>query len=156
MNIFFLDRDLKKCAEFHNNKHVVKMVTESAQLLSNAINHYSPDHKNEFVYRSTHMHHPCTKWVIKSLSHWLWLYDLTMYLGEEYTYRYGKDHLAHYKAKRFMVPDFRDYGVLCDPPQAMPDVYKNDDSVLAYRKYYIGAKRHIADWKKRKKPYWWV
>lgn len=29
MNIFVLDWDVKKCAEFHNDKHVVKMMLET-------------------------------------------------------------------------------------------------------------------------------
>ena len=29
MNIFVLDTDTRKCAEFHNDKHVVKMILET-------------------------------------------------------------------------------------------------------------------------------
>ena len=36
MNIFYLDRDVKTCATYHNDKHVVKMILEYAQLLSTA------------------------------------------------------------------------------------------------------------------------
>ena len=36
MNIFYLDHDVYKCAEMHNNKHTVKMILEYAQLLSTA------------------------------------------------------------------------------------------------------------------------
>lgn len=34
MNIFFLDKDPKICAQYHCDKHVVKMIVELAQLLS--------------------------------------------------------------------------------------------------------------------------
>ena len=36
MNIFYLDKDTKTCAEMHVDKHVVKMIVEYAQLLSTA------------------------------------------------------------------------------------------------------------------------
>ncbi len=36
MNIFYLDHDVYKCAEMHNDKHTVKMILEYAQLLSTA------------------------------------------------------------------------------------------------------------------------
>ena len=36
MNIFYLHRDVDTCAEMHNDKHVVKMILEYAQLLSTA------------------------------------------------------------------------------------------------------------------------
>lgn len=36
MNIFYLERDPKIAAEFHCDKHVVKMIVESAQMLSSA------------------------------------------------------------------------------------------------------------------------
>ena len=33
MNIFILDNDIDKCAEYHLDKHIVKMPLESAQML---------------------------------------------------------------------------------------------------------------------------
>jgi len=36
VNIFYLHRDVDTCAEMHNDKHVVKMILEYAQLLSTA------------------------------------------------------------------------------------------------------------------------
>ena len=36
MNIFYLDSDPIICAKMHNDKHCVKMILESAQMLSTA------------------------------------------------------------------------------------------------------------------------
>ena len=33
MNLFYLDEDLDKCAEYHVDNHVNKMILEAAQLL---------------------------------------------------------------------------------------------------------------------------
>lgn len=41
-----------------------------------------------------------------------------------------------------------------DPPQAMPDQYKHDNAVIAYRNYYLGEKMEFAKWKKRNTPEW--
>ena len=37
MNLFYLDKNLDKCAEYHVDKHIVKMPLEVAQLLCTAI-----------------------------------------------------------------------------------------------------------------------
>jgi len=37
----------------------------------------------------------------------------------------------------------------------MPDMYKCDDAVEAYRKYYCGDKRALSKWTKREVPNWW-
>ena len=36
MNIFYLDNDPMTCAQMHNDKHVIKMILETCQLLSTA------------------------------------------------------------------------------------------------------------------------
>ena len=41
-------------------------------------------------------------------------------------------------------------------PQCMPDEYKCDDPVLAYRKYYVNDKKDIAKWERsRPIPNWY-
>ena len=72
-----------------------------------------------------------------------------MELGREYEKRYGKKHLSIIKCedKLAKLPG----GILetgfTQPPQAMPDEYKDECSLQAYWNYYIGAKRIIANWK---------
>lgn len=38
--------------------------------------------------------------------------------------------------------------------QAIPEVYRNDNVVAAYRAYYIGEKKHLHQWTRRNKPEW--
>ena len=40
--------------------------------------------------------------------------------------------------------------------KCMPDECKVDDVVESYRNYYLMHKRHIAQWKKRNIPEWWL
>ena len=86
MNIFILDRNLKKCAQYHCDRHVVKMILESAQLLSTVLRINDIDEG----YRPTHQNHPCTLWAGKSLTNWIWLRKLAENLNSEYKFRFNK------------------------------------------------------------------
>lgn len=151
MNIFILDYDFKKCAEYHVDKHVVKMITEEMQLLSTV--YYFTEQEELAPYRKTHSNHPCALWTRKSLTNWLWLRQHALALYDEYTYRYGKKHKAGELLFDLPIPNLP-VGELTPFPQCMPDEYKGSDAVDAYRKYYLGDKQHIFSWKKRNKPCW--
>ena len=158
MNIFYLHRDPRVAARYHNDKHVVKMILESAQMLSTA--HRELDGNiNEDVYRATHKNHPSTIWARQSYQNYMWLFDLFVSLCEEYTHRYGKVHLTDQKLREVLrsAPRMLDRNKsFTQPPQCMPDEYKVDgNSVSAYRKYYMGEKSGLAKWSKRRKPLWW-
>ena len=144
MNIFYLHRDPKKAARYQYNKHVVKMILESAQMLCTAHHHYDED--TDVPYKKAHYNHPSTKWVRQSDEHYDWLYNHMLELGNEYTKRYGKEHLSITKCNWVLWE--RPYGIpsngFTQPPQAMPDEYKDPCSVQAYWNYYIGDKFNIA------------
>ena len=64
MNIFVTDEDPVKSAQTLCDKHVVKMVLESAQMLSTAWRQWDPEASEERgLYKAAHPNHPCTKWV---------------------------------------------------------------------------------------------
>ena len=144
MNIFYLDKCPKISAKYQYNKHVVKMILESAQMLCTA--HHELLHDPLVPYKKAHRHHPCTVWTMRSGQNYAWLYYHMMALGDEYTKRYNKTHLSIIKCedKLAKLPG----GILEtgfeQPPQAMPDEYKNKCSIQAYWNYYIGDKSHIA------------
>ena len=158
MNIFILDEDPKLSAEYHCNKHVVKMIVESCQLMSTALHELNAD-ADIIPYKSTHVHHPCTIWTAESYSNFMWLHKLTEQLCKEYTNRYYKIHAC----EKFLPVFAR----LADPSlfpmpnqptafvQAMPDKYKiYGNAVNAYRNYYMGEKWYFAQWKNTT-PSWW-
>ena len=152
MNIFVLDDDIEICAQYHVDKHVVKMILESAQLLSSAVRLSGID----AGYRLTHQNHPCSIWVRESLSNWIWLRDLSNALNAEYRYRYDKDinHKSYDVIETLPEPNIEDLG-LTPFRLAMPDDYKTDSAVESYRIYYMNDKRDIATWKNREIPHWW-
>lgn len=147
MNIFVLDLDHTKCAEYHVDRHCVKMILEYAQLLSTAVN------MNGGIapYRTTHKNHPCAIWARESKDNWLWLQKLGSALHTEYKYRYGKEHKSGLVVENLKCPDLPDIG-LTPFAQAMPPEYKNSDAVTAYRTYYKYGKQHLMNWKNRPVP----
>ena len=153
MNIFYLDKCPKKAAQLQYNKHVVKMILESAQMLCTAHHCYGDKYQVENVpYKQAHLNHPSTIWTRRSKATYMWLYDHMIALGNEYTKRYGKTHLSITKCKDFLaVPPKHIQGDdWCQPPQAMPDEYKDECSVKAYWNYYIGEKHTVANPKTEK------
>ena len=157
MNIFYLDPHPAVAARQCCDKHVVKMILESSQMLSTA--HRVLDKTdNELLYKEAHKNHPSTKWVRQSHLNYQWLYAHFVALGEEYTARYGKVHMSIIKLKNFLKspPKRIPQSLFTDPPQCMPDIYKQDCSVDAYRAYYIGDKANFATWKSPSvMPSWW-
>ena len=109
----------------------------------------------EGLYKPTHKHHPCTLWAGESAQNYLWGHALLVALCNEYTFRYNKVH----KTSRLIGPlagppaGIASKG-LTEFPQAMPEEYKSDDVVEAYRSYYCGAKSGFAKWSVRDTPAW--
>lgn len=165
MNIFYLDKDPAVAARYHNDKHTVKMILESAQLLSTAhrlldgSNGVLPDDRETVLYRATHKNHPAAIWVRSELDHYRWVHDLLYYLIGEFRYRYGKPHATE-RLQPFLLDAPQNIPIdgafiMQDPPQCMPDDCKGDDTVQAYRRYYAKYKYHLGSWKKRDVPEWW-
>ena len=144
MNIFYLDRDPYKAASYVYDKHKVKMILESAQMLCTAHRYYG----NEDVpYKTAHLNHPSSIWCRQSIPNYMWLYNHMIALGKEYTKRYGKNHLTITKCKEplSVSPEGIDtYVSFTEPPQCMPDEYKRDCAIHAYWLYYVYDKKHIA------------
>jgi hypothetical protein len=158
MNIFFLDEDPTLSAQYHVDKHVVKMILETAQLLCGVhhVTAHDTAHDTAHVpYKLSHKNHPCSIWSRKSLSNYLYLCELGLELCNEYTYRYGKRHKSQDVIEWCLVnrPNIKDIG-FTEPAKAMPDEYKVKSVVESYRNYYMGAKSGFAVWKNREKPFW--
>ena len=158
MNIFVLDENPKKCAKFHKDKHVNKMLLESAQMLCTAHHYNGNDCGVEPPYQSTHENHPCTEWARESRENYTWLLRLAENLLAEYNHRWGNKIHATTQVVAWLKnykPWFPNSG-LTPRPLAMDYQYKvNYDNVVeAYRAYYIGEKTEGASWTNRPKPSW--
>lgn len=93
MNIFVTDPCPKKSAQALDDKRVVKMILETAQMLSTVIRGLDQGYADAHgLYKKTHTGHPCVKWAGQSQDNYLWLLDHMRALLEEYTARFGKQH----------------------------------------------------------------
>ena len=147
MNIFVLDEKPKLAAQYHCDRHVVKMTLETAQILSTVLGGpYKPAFKN----------HPCVKWAGRTTGNFMWLWHLGMRLGEEYWWRYNKQHKsALVIADMRLTPDVCvDDGPVTSFALAMPNQYKGICPVKAYRSYYRGEKFSFATYTNRAVPDW--
>tara|TARA_B100000131_G_scaffold321929_1_gene374249 strand:+ start:659 stop:1231 length:573 start_codon:yes stop_codon:yes gene_type:complete len=184
MNIFVLDRDPRVAASFHCNKHVVKMILESGQMLCTAHWVHLLKQKNKsredfkrikdvqsWLFENTssdlhppwkisHINHPCTVWVRENISNYTWLVNLSKGLLREYTRRYNRHHksevVIEWLDENIPVDIKDDY--LTEFPQCMPDECKVlGNAPLAYKNYYITHKSYMAKWEPRSKtPSWYI
>lgn len=152
MNIFILHRTPRLAAQNLCDRHCVKMIVESAQIMATVQHRYG----GVAHYRSTHEHHPCTIWAGESARNYAWLLAHAKAMCQEYTHRYERIH----KTEQYITgelhhlpPGIRDVG-LTPFAQAMPEPYRGDDPVIAYRTYYIKDKAHFAKWTNRDVPAW--
>ena len=144
MNIFVLDLDPVKAARAMDCVRVPKMVVESAQMMASALRRHGatdeqmPLTKSGTPYKGGYHHHPCTVWAGESQENWMWLAHHAMQLCEEYYKRFNKMHactdpIYHMIGLQKIIPNTE----LTPFAQAMPDEYKDDDPVVAYRTYYM-------------------
>lgn len=153
MNIFILSYDMKESASFQVKKHCIKMPLESAQLLSTCHRVLESD-QAKFLYKKTHVNHPCSIWVRESKSNYEWLFNFLLAQFEEFRFRRGKAHSSERLVDLLSNnPVDEDIGLtpfaLC-----MPDHYKTECAVESYRNFYNGDKYHLFEWDKRPKPEW--
>jgi len=158
MNIFVLDSEPALAAQMQCDQHVVKMVLESAQMLSTA---YHMRTGQRGPYAPAFQKHPCTLWVAESAGNFAWLVAHGSALAHEYTFRFGKQHKA-FEVISWCGARFSDISFprseLMPFALAMPEVYRDtSDPVQSYRRYYLGDKKKFARWgKARAAPAWWT
>jgi hypothetical protein len=177
-----VDADPVKAAQSLVDRHVVKMILESCQLLSTAhrivdgteytekryVEGSLParyrnikkwklyDARDNILYQATHINHPSSIWCRESVENYNWLVEHMYGLLDEYKYRYEKIHKCIDVAYLLQSPpnNLKNY----DQTKilcAMDDKYKiSDDPIENYRNYYRLGKPHLHKWSKREQPIW--
>ena len=179
MNIFILDNDPVIAAQMQCDKHVPKMVVESAQMLSTVhrmldgkmerrlsksgkvrVQYWKlNDDRENVLYKACHFNHPSTIWTRESIENYMWHYNHFAALCDEYTYRYGKLHATDAKLRK----------ALSQAPNNIPQTGMTkfklamksnpecifEDPIKSYRAFYQ-TKQHRFKmvWSKREVPGW--
>ena len=156
MNIFITNYSPEVCAQEHVDKHVVKMVLETAQLLSGAVQQ-AVGRRLDDLYAPTHMNHPCAKWVRANHDNFRWTVRLGVALSREFEHRYVKTHKSTAVILRAMAYGCHiQQGHAVVPARAMPMEFNAAPTAVdAYRLYVAARKHHLASWTKRCKPWWY-
>ena len=182
MNIFYLHHDPEICAQMHNDKHVVKMILEYAQLLSTAHRVIDgteeqalsksgrkqkvwrlDDDRENVIYKASHINHPSAKWARHGEQNYRWLFTMWTHLLNEYTHRYGKHHTAE-RLLTYLARPPKNINMeerYTSPWRAMPEQYKAARSkpnytIESYRAYYLGEKVKMSRWTNRAMPEWFA
>ena len=165
MNIFFLNSNPKKSAQMMHNKHVVKMILESAQMLCTAY-HIKSDCRDVIPYKKAYENHPMTKWVRESIGNLNWTIKHSLELCLIYKKWRNKEHKTEkvinwcFNNKNKLIELKNVSQKLTSPPLCMPDKYKIkfrfsnlDNYVASYLNYYQNEKIQInSEWCNRIKP----
>lgn len=175
MNIFHLSDDPIESAKWMVDKHVVKMIVESAQLLSTSHRvldgvqyeartksgrsckrWFLSDDREHYLYAATHVNHPSAVWVRQSVENYLWLVDHMYALLDEYRHRYSKIHKTTEIAWILQSPPFHLKEWDRTPfISAMDEKYiVSADPIENYRNYYRLGKASIHKWTNRERPFW--
>jgi hypothetical protein len=168
MNLFILSLCFRECAEGMFDKHISKMILEAVQMLSTAKIILDPfpigSDEEKTIYKISHKNHPVSIWIRTSLNNYLWTLQMVEAMHDEWRYRYGhtrtKFHASYLVAQQLLkhAPTSDQFPKTGLTPfaQAMPNEYKGDDPVEAYRRYYQSPeKKRLAAWKKRSSPEWY-
>ena len=180
MNIFVLDESPGVAARMHCDKHVPKMIVESAQMLSTAhrildgeeyvapsksgkrmVKHYRLPEHDDIVYKAVHAGHPCTVWTMASAGNYHWHYNLFRELAKEFEYRFKKVHRSWEILQTILSPCPRNIPSIgrskyAKAMKAYPDLMEIEDPVKAYQEFYKADKINFAKWEKgRAAPSWW-
>lgn len=153
VNIFVLSEDPAEAAQMQCDKHVVKMILESGQMLCAA----HPE--GTAPWKRSHYNHPCTVWARTTSANYEWLAVHGLELCAEYTRRYGRRHAAEdvlmWCAQN--IPENVPKGCLTPFVVAIKNKdYHKGDAVSSYREYYIRDKVRFAKWRHSDPPSWWM
>ena len=168
-----LDTNPKLAAQMHCDAHVVKMTTETAQILSTAhrlldgqMLHVKKngrrvkrwvldDDRNKKLYHATHHNHPCNIWVRESSQNYRWTFFLFEALCCEFEYRRDKAHACSELLPALSkLPNNISIGEMTPLPLAMPEKYHCDNPIKSYRMYYNCEKGPMVEHKNKNMGQW--
>ena len=178
MNIFALSKCPVESAQQMLDKHVVKMPTESCQMLHTnslyflfweahgrepSLKELKGFHKEShfsYMMKPAMLNHPSTIWARKNKANFMWLYNHAVALCKEYSYRYDKTHGTESRIQDSFTFSY-DEDELSPVSIAMADEYRLPEEkhtwdfvIKSYQHYYLEGKWRFAEWRKNRRPLW--
>jgi hypothetical protein len=137
MNVFYINQDPIIAAQMLCDHHIRKMQIECAQLLCTTFWHFGI----EAPYKKSHYNHPSAKWARESIEHFDWLLNHGLEICTEFEKRYLKPHatknvLLWCQTNKPLLNNLISTNPFTPPPQVMPDQYKMNDTLEAYKNFY--------------------
>ena len=181
MNIFALSKDPVESATQMLDKHVVKMPTETCQMLhtNGLLNEYVERYGKEpslrllknyheeiesTLMKPAMLNHPSTIWARQSIHNTMWLFEHGIALCKEFEFRYGKEHGSYSRMLQTPMEYDADSTLATPVDIAMADVYRINNEygehcwefvIDSYRHYYLEGKWKFAEWRNERMPNWW-
>lgn len=181
MNLFALHPSPMQSAMLMCDKHIGKMAVEgmqtivSALLISGAPQEKMPLTSKGEPHRGGYRNHPLTLWAAESYINFLWLWNHTWALCDEFDIRFAKKHAVLEQLRDLQEAFvFADYIPMTGALSATPTMFercfnqsqgKNLDLIdtdlwpcdhEAYREFYRRDKQTFAKWERgREEPLWW-
>ena len=181
MNIFALSKDPVESAQEMLDKHVVKMPTETCQMLhtNGLFNEYVERYGKEpslrqlknyheeiesTLMKPAMLNHPSTIWARQSIHNTMWLFEHGIALCKEFEFRYGKEHGSYSRTLQTPMEYDADSTLATPVDIAMADVYRINNEygehcwefvIDSYRHYYLEGKWKFAEWRNERMPNWW-
>lgn len=173
MNIFALYANSNKAARHQCDKHVVKMPTETFQMLGSALLRHGADAsdmpltKKGTPLKGGYPNHPSTRWAGDSFENFVWLAAHGLALCNEYSARYeGREHFCRkgiYQMMNLAMSDkvwlphtgLQPFSIAISEDCECRAIKEFDNlhPVVQYRLYYKMDKAEMATWK-RNRPEW--
>lgn len=173
MNIFVTNKNPHLAVRDLDDRRLVKMVLETAQIICTA--HIIRNTQQPIPYKATHIKHPCCVWASSDLENLFWLTDYFVEISEEYCYRFNKVHKSYTALRHLPLVDCsilyryrdKDFDLIFQNCAANTTKGLNfkriEDTVLAYRLYLAArwelelqsgyqpkfTKRDFPEWYKR-------
>lgn len=143
MNIFASFQDPERSARYLDDQRVVKMMTESVQMLCTTLHVVGQGSLD--LHKPEQPNHPCTKWVREGIENFEWLYEHALALQDEWRLRWdhNKDHKSiavfnrakAYRRRKVLPPGCTPF-VNCAANSTLGISFKHvKNTNLAYRLY---------------------
>ena len=154
--------------------HLRKMLIETGQIMRAVLERWGIEKENVPLtskgtrWRVTHRNHPSTLWAGDDYQNYGWVATHALAMVAEYKRRFGKVHACSRALYDMALPSL--WMRLAPPgdptnrgldnlPMAMPDEYKTDDPIEAYREYYISKQYTMGvamKWTNCDPPSWFI